>query len=163
MMLYIVWATTPITDIRDQQRIRQNTHQAIATCPNHFEHIATGKRNSVLTHTADQVQHITCPSSCKREILATIAEVCLNFRLLQEEGHVMCCTWSAVCVNTLFLFDEITLLVYQDQEAVNIQLSHPCRMEKAMLVIVRPTWLSPSYMDAKAVCLQPLDPDRREA
>ncbi|KAJ5858778.1 hypothetical protein N7534_004055 [Penicillium rubens] len=32
MMLYIVWATTPITDIRDQQRIRQNTHQAIATC-----------------------------------------------------------------------------------------------------------------------------------
>ncbi|OQE89842.1 hypothetical protein PENNAL_c0013G07110 [Penicillium nalgiovense] len=32
MMLYIVWATTPITDIRDQQRIRQNSHQAIATC-----------------------------------------------------------------------------------------------------------------------------------
>lgn len=38
------------------------------------------------------------------EILATIAEVCLNFRLLQEEGHVMCYTWSAVRVNTLFLF-----------------------------------------------------------
>ncbi|CAI7607809.1 unnamed protein product [Penicillium glandicola] len=32
MMLYIVWATTPITDIREQQRIRQNTQQAIATC-----------------------------------------------------------------------------------------------------------------------------------
>ena len=31
-MLYIVWVTTPITDIRDQQRIRQNIHQAIATC-----------------------------------------------------------------------------------------------------------------------------------
>ncbi|KAJ5693791.1 hypothetical protein N7536_004203 [Penicillium majusculum] len=30
------------------------------------------------------------------EILATIAEVCLNFRLLQEEGHVMCFTWSAL-------------------------------------------------------------------
>lgn len=32
MMLYIVWATTPISDIRDQQRIRENNQQAIATC-----------------------------------------------------------------------------------------------------------------------------------
>ncbi|KAJ5774728.1 hypothetical protein N7457_009624 [Penicillium paradoxum] len=32
MMLYIVWATTPMTDIRDQQRIRQNTQQGVATC-----------------------------------------------------------------------------------------------------------------------------------
>ncbi|KAJ5488185.1 hypothetical protein N7453_011639 [Penicillium expansum] len=32
MMLYIVWATTHITDIQDQQRIRQNNQQAIATC-----------------------------------------------------------------------------------------------------------------------------------
>lgn len=31
-MLYIVWATTPITEIQDQQRIRQNNQQAIATC-----------------------------------------------------------------------------------------------------------------------------------
>lgn len=38
------------------------------------------------------------------EILATIAEVCLNFRLLQEEGHVMCFTWSAVCAKLRFLF-----------------------------------------------------------
>lgn len=30
------------------------------------------------------------------DILATIAEACHNFRLLQEEGHVMCYTWSAV-------------------------------------------------------------------
>ncbi|KAJ5435599.1 Tetratricopeptide-like helical [Penicillium cf. griseofulvum] len=30
------------------------------------------------------------------EILVTIAEACLNFRLLQEEGHVMCFTWSAL-------------------------------------------------------------------
>jgi hypothetical protein len=34
------------------------------------------------------------------DILVTIAEACLNFRLLQEEGHVMCFTWSAVCVKT---------------------------------------------------------------
>lgn len=32
MMLYIVWATTHITDIQGQQRIRQNNQQAIATC-----------------------------------------------------------------------------------------------------------------------------------
>lgn len=38
------------------------------------------------------------------EILATIAEVCLNFRLLQEEGHVMCFTWSAVCAKPRCLF-----------------------------------------------------------
>ncbi|KAJ5834023.1 hypothetical protein N7447_000049 [Penicillium robsamsonii] len=30
------------------------------------------------------------------EILATIAEACHNFRLFQEEGHVMCYTWSAL-------------------------------------------------------------------
>jgi hypothetical protein len=38
------------------------------------------------------------------EILATIAEVCLNFRLLQEEGHVMCYTWSAVRVKAQLFF-----------------------------------------------------------
>ena len=32
MTLYIVWATAPITDIRDQQRIRENNQQPIATC-----------------------------------------------------------------------------------------------------------------------------------
>lgn len=31
-MLYIVWVTIHITDIQDQQRIRQNNQQAIATC-----------------------------------------------------------------------------------------------------------------------------------
>lgn len=31
-MLYIVWATTHITDLQDQQRIRQNNQQAIDTC-----------------------------------------------------------------------------------------------------------------------------------
>ncbi|KAJ5131262.1 uncharacterized protein N7515_007301 [Penicillium bovifimosum] len=30
------------------------------------------------------------------EILATIAEACHNFRRLQEDGHVMCYTWSAL-------------------------------------------------------------------
>lgn len=30
------------------------------------------------------------------DILSAVVEVCLNFRLLQEEGHVMCYTWSAV-------------------------------------------------------------------
>lgn len=30
------------------------------------------------------------------EFLAAVVEVCLNFRILQEEGHVMCYTWSAV-------------------------------------------------------------------
>jgi hypothetical protein len=32
MMLYIVWATTAMIDARDQERIRQNTQQGIATC-----------------------------------------------------------------------------------------------------------------------------------
>lgn len=31
-MLYIVWATTPMNNMRDQQRIRNNTQQATATC-----------------------------------------------------------------------------------------------------------------------------------
>jgi hypothetical protein len=30
------------------------------------------------------------------DILAAIVDVCLNFRMLQDEGHVMCYTWSAV-------------------------------------------------------------------
>ena len=33
--------------------------------------------------------------------------------------------------------NEIAFLVYQDQETVNIKLSHPYRMEIAVLVIVR--------------------------
>ena len=32
------------------------------------------------------------------DILSAIVEVCLSFRRLQEEGHVMCYTWSAVSV-----------------------------------------------------------------
>ena len=30
------------------------------------------------------------------EIFSAVVEVCLQFRRLQEEGHVMCFTWSAV-------------------------------------------------------------------
>jgi hypothetical protein len=37
------------------------------------------------------------------EFLAAIVDVCLNFRILQEEGHVMCYTWSAVCNQQLIL------------------------------------------------------------
>lgn len=34
-----------------------------------------------------------------KDMVAAIVDVCLNFRMLQEEGHVMCYTWSAVSVN----------------------------------------------------------------
>jgi hypothetical protein len=35
---------------------------------------------------------------CKdiEDVLCAIVEVCLNFRQLQEDGQVMCYTWSAV-------------------------------------------------------------------
>lgn len=42
------------------------------------------------------------------DILAAIVDVCLNFRMLQDEGHVMCYTWSAVSATeyTGFVFLE---------------------------------------------------------
>ncbi|KAJ5961337.1 uncharacterized protein N7479_008487 [Penicillium vulpinum] len=42
------------------------------------------------------------------EILTTIGEACLNFRLLQEEGHVMCYTWSAL----VFQFRSGIMMLY---------------------------------------------------
>lgn len=32
------------------------------------------------------------------EIFSAVVEVCLKYRRFQEEGHVMCFTWSAVSV-----------------------------------------------------------------
>lgn len=31
-----------------------------------------------------------------KEIFAAVVEVCLKFRQFQEEGHVLCFTWTAV-------------------------------------------------------------------
>ncbi|KAJ5309216.1 hypothetical protein N7508_004595 [Penicillium antarcticum] len=42
------------------------------------------------------------------EFLAAIVDVCLNFRVLQEEGHVMCYTWSAL----VFQFRAGIMLLY---------------------------------------------------
>jgi hypothetical protein len=46
------------------------------------------------------------------EFLAAIVDVCLNFRILQEEGHVMCYTWSAVCNRRLILIHRKTWLTF---------------------------------------------------
>ncbi|KAJ5767363.1 uncharacterized protein N7511_004979 [Penicillium nucicola] len=42
------------------------------------------------------------------EFLAAIVDVCINFRILQEEGHVMCYTWSAL----VFQFRAGIMLLY---------------------------------------------------
>ena len=50
------------------------------------------------------------------EIFAAVVEVCIEYRRLQEEGHVLCFTWSAVSENFLswkFSPDISTQLVYQ--------------------------------------------------
>lgn len=33
------------------------------------------------------------------DIFSAVVEVCLKFRHFQEEGHVMCFTWSAVSIS----------------------------------------------------------------
>jgi hypothetical protein len=33
-----------------------------------------------------------------KEIFAAVVEVCMKYRRLQEEGHVLCFTWSAVSI-----------------------------------------------------------------
>lgn len=43
------------------------------------------------------------------EIFSAVVEVCLQFRRLQEEGHVMCFTWSAVsCPRLVYLEAKMT-------------------------------------------------------
>ncbi|KAK9852040.1 Fungal transcriptional regulatory protein [Penicillium brevicompactum] len=43
-----------------------------------------------------------------KDMVAAIVDVCLNFRMLQEEGHVMCYTWSAL----VFQFRAGIMLLY---------------------------------------------------
>lgn len=39
------------------------------------------------------------------DIFSAVAEVCTKYRTFQEEGHVLCFTWSAVSILLLFLLD----------------------------------------------------------
>jgi hypothetical protein len=38
------------------------------------------------------------------DIFSAVAEVCMKYRNFQEEGHVLCFTWSAVSILFLFLW-----------------------------------------------------------
>lgn len=35
------------------------------------------------------------------DIFSAVAEVCMKYRNFQEEGHVLCFTWSAVSIHSL--------------------------------------------------------------
>ncbi|THC92917.1 hypothetical protein EYZ11_007613 [Aspergillus tanneri] len=68
------------------------------------------------------------------DVLSAIIEVCLNFRRLQDEGQVMCYTWSAL----VFQFMAGIMLLYifwvtpQDVESVRPAFDASCAYESTL-------------------------------